>query len=105
MRNHHAGLLAAGPALKGRPLPCSVLRAQRPVLRWLSKIQLLCVRAGVGSKVVCKQGKCRLCQCARVRVFDPCNPPSADEEWNEWGSCGPECIPDGEEKLEGVEKT
>ena len=55
--------------------------------------------------MVCKQGKCRLCQCARVRVFDPCNPPSADEEWNEWGSCGPECIPDGEEKLEGVEKT
>ena len=49
---------------------------------------------GVGSEVVCKDGKCRLCQCSRTRVFDPCNPPSA-EEWMPWGSCSADCEEDG----------
>ena len=40
-----------------------------------------------------------------VTISDPCNPPSPDAEWNDFGSCGPECIPDGEDKLQGVEET
>ena len=55
--------------------------------------------AGVGSKVVqTADGTNRICSCARLRVFDPCNPPPAEEAWNEFGSCGPECQGVGESR-------
>ena len=43
-------------------------------------------------------GTNRICSCARLRVFDPCNPPPAEEAWNEFGSCGPECQGVGESR-------
>ena len=53
--------------------------------------------------MVCNDGKCRLCQCSRTRVFDPCNPPPSVEAWMPWGSCSPDCEENGVPK--GMDKT
>ena len=46
-------------------------------------------------EIVCRGGEgidCRICNCVRVRVYDPCDPPTtAAGVWSEWGGCGPEC--------------
>eukprot|EP01048_Picozoa_sp_COSAG05_P018118 COSAG05_NODE_2591_length_2863_cov_2.560781_1_plen_136_part_00 len=57
---------------------------------------LLLARAIAQSgEIVCRGGEgvdCRICNCVRVRVYDPCDPPTtASGVWSEWGGCGPEC--------------
>ena len=80
---------------------------RQPMARWLLWLSVCLTVAtvptvhGVGSEVVCKDGKCRLCQCSRTRIFDPCEPPGA-ELWMPWGSCSPECEEDGVAK--GMDK-
>ena len=55
--------------------------------------RLIVVKPHAG-EIVCNQtsGKCRVCNCVRLRVYDPCNPPmAATGSWATWGGCGEAC--------------
>ena len=44
--------------------------------------------------VVCPSapGKCRICNCIRLRIFDPCDPPPMEGfKGQMFGGCSPEC--------------
>jgi hypothetical protein len=61
-------------------------------------LSLCTLVVGGGGAIVCTPSptggkpKCRICNCVRVRVYDPCSPPvSAVASWQAWGGCSEEC--------------
>ena len=60
-----------------------------------------------GGAVVCPSvGKCRICNCIRTRIFDPCNPPELEGfQAQMFGGCSPECQGLACEDLSGVSFT
>jgi len=61
-------------------------------------LSLCTLVVGGGGAIVCTPSptggkpKCRICNCVRVRVYDPCSPPVyAVASWQAWGGCSEEC--------------